>query len=114
MRYPAAAGTKFASESVEVTVTQRSSGGGVTTYPVTVADTEYGTVTASHKRASRSTLITITAAPDLGFALESLTVLDSRGEEIALTDKGDGKYTFTMPASRVTVEAELRPRAPAL
>ena len=109
VRYPAAAGTKFASESVEVTVTQRSSGGGVTTYPVTVADTEYGTVTASHKRASRSTLITITAAPDLGFALESLTVLDSRGEEITLTDKGDGKYTFTMPASRVTVEASFAP-----
>ena len=109
VRYPAAAGTKFASESVEVTVTRRSSGGGVTTYPVTVADTEYGTVTASHKRASRSTLITITAAPDLGFALESLTVLDSRGEEITLTDKGDGKYTFTMPASRVTVEASFAP-----
>ena len=109
VRYPAAAGTKFASESVEVTVTQRSSGGGVTTYPVTVADTEHGTVTASHKRASRSTLITITATPDLGYELESLTVLDSRGEEITLTDKGDGKYTFTMPASKVTVEASFLP-----
>ena len=108
VRYPAAAGTKFASESVEVTVTRRSSGG-VTTYPVTVADTEYGTVTASHKRASRSTLITITATPDLGYELESLTVLDSRGEEITLTDKGDGKYTFTMPASKVTVEASFLP-----
>ena len=105
VRYPAAAGTKFASESVEVTVTRRSSGG-VTTYPVTVADTEYGTVTASHKRASRSTLITITATPDLGYELESLTVLDSRGEEITLTDKGDGKYTFTMPGGKVTVSAE--------
>ena len=81
----------------------------MTTYPVTVADTEYGTVTASHKRASRSTLITITATPDLGYELESLTVLDSRGEEITLTDKGDGKYTFTMPASKVTVEASFLP-----
>ncbi|MFR8127379.1 MAG: S-layer homology domain-containing protein, partial [Acutalibacter sp.] len=53
--------------------------------------------------------VTITAAPDTGFALESLTVLDSRGNEIALTDKGDGKYTFTMPASRVTVEASFTP-----
>lgn len=104
VRYPAAAGTKFASESVEVTVTRRSSGG-VTTYPVTVADTEYGTVTASHKRASRSTLITITVTPETGYELENLTVLDSRGNEIALTDKGDGKYTFTMPRSAVTVEA---------
>ena len=108
VRYPAAAGTKFASESVEVTVTRRSSGG-VTTYPVTVADTEYGTVTASHKRASRSTLITITVTPETGYELENLTVLDSRGNEIALTDKGDGKYTFTMPASKVTVEASFLP-----
>ena len=46
---------------------------------------------------------------DLGYELESLTVLDNRGEEITLTDKGDGKYTFTMPASRVTVEASFVP-----
>ena len=109
VRYPAAAGTKFASESVEVTVTRRSSGGGVTTYPVTVADTEHGTVTASHKRASRSTLITITVTPETGYELESLTVLDSWGEEITLTDKGDGKYTFTMPSGRVTVDATFTP-----
>ena len=109
VRYPAAAGTKFASESVEVTVTRRSSGGGVTTYPVTVADTEHGTVTASHKRASRSTLITITVTPETGYELESLTVLDSWGEEITLTDKGNGNYTFTMPSGRVTVDATFTP-----
>ena len=109
VRYPAAAGTKFASESVEVTVTRSSSGGGVTTYPVTVADTEHGTVTASHKRASRSTLITITVTPETGYELESLTVLDSWGEEITLTDKGNGNYTFTMPSGRVTVDATFTP-----
>ena len=107
VRYPAAAGSKFASESVEVTVTRRSSGGGVTTYPVTVADTEHGTVTASHKRASRSTLITITVTPETGYELESLTVLDSWGEEITLTDNGN--YTFTMPSGRVTVDATFTP-----
>ena len=79
------------------------------TYAVTVPETPGGTVTVSPSRASSGRTVTITAAPDTGFALESLTVLDSRGNEIALTDKGGGKYTFTMPASRVTVEASFTP-----
>ena len=79
------------------------------TYAVTAPETTGGTVTVSPSRASSGRTVTITAAPDLGFALESLTVLDSRGNEIALTGKGDGKYTFTMPASRVTVEASFAP-----
>ena len=79
------------------------------TYAVTTPETTGGTVTVSPSRASRGRTVTITATPDLGYELESLTVLDSRGNEIALTDKGDGKYTFTMPASRVTVEASFAP-----
>lgn len=79
------------------------------TYAVTTPETPGGTVTVSPSRASSGRTVTITAAPDTGFALESLTVLDSRGNEIALTDQGDGKYTFTMPASRVTVEASFAP-----
>ena len=79
------------------------------TYAVTTPETTGGTVTVSPSRASSGRTVTITAAPDTGFALESLTVLDSRGNEIALTDKGDGKYTFTMPASRVTVQASFAP-----
>ena len=79
------------------------------TYAVTTPETTGGTVTVSPSRASSGRTVTIIATPDLGFALESLTVLDSRGNEIALTDKGNGKYTFTMPASRVTVEASFTP-----
>ena len=79
------------------------------TYAVTTPETTGGTVTVSPSRASSGRTVTITATPDLGYELESLTVLDSRGNEIALTDKGDGKYTFTMPASRVTVEASFTP-----
>lgn len=79
------------------------------TYAVTTPETTGGTVTVSPSRASRGHAVTITATPDLGYELESLIVLDSRDNEIALTDKGDGKYTFTMPASRVTVEASFTP-----
>ena len=84
------------------------------TYAVTTPETTGGTVTVSPSRASSGRTVTITAAPDTGFALESLTVLDSRGNEIALTDKGDGKYTFTMPARPCDGGGQLRPRAPAL
>ncbi len=86
----------------------RNSSGG-STYTITTPETPGGTVTVSPSRASSGRTVTITATPDLGYELESLTVLDSRGNEIALTDKGDGKYTFTMPASRVTVEASFTP-----
>ena len=87
-------------------------GGGPTTYAVTAPDVENGTVRVSPSRASRGTTVTITVTPDEGYELESLTVLDSRDNEITLTDKGDGKYTFTMPSGRVTVEASFAEIAP--
>ena len=101
-----------ASITVSFTVEQRSSGGGSTTYAVTAPDAENGTVRVSPSRASRGTTVTITVTPDEGYELESLTVLDSRDNEITLTDKGDGKYTFTMPSGRVTVEASFAEIAP--
>ena len=86
----------------------RNSSGG-STYTITTPETPGGTVTVSPTRASRGRTVTITATPDLGFTLESLTVLDSRGLPLELTNKGNGKYTFTMPSSRVTVEATFTP-----
>ena len=79
------------------------------TYAVTVPDTTGGTVEVSPSRASSGRRVTITTQPAPGYELESLTVLDSRGSEIALTDKGDGKFTFTMPSRKVTVEASFAP-----
>ena len=81
-----------------------SSGGGVTTYPITVKSAKNGDVTASHKTASKGTTVTLTVDPDKGYVLDTLTVLDGKDKEIKLTEK-NGKYTFTMPASKVTVEA---------
>ena len=85
-----------------------SSGGGggssVSTYSVTVGKTENGSVSISPKSASRGSTVTITVTPDKGYVLETLTVLDKNDKEIKLTEK-NGKYTFTMPASKVTVKA---------
>ena len=81
-----------------------STGGGVTTYPITVKSAKNGDVTASHKSAAKGTTITLTVDPDKGYVLDTLTVLDGKDKEIKLTEK-NGKYTFTMPASKVEIQA---------
>ena len=92
------------------TFTRRSSsgGGGSVSIPDTKIPTgiyEHGTVTVSPESASKGDTVTITATPDKGYTLESLTVLDKDGKALALTDKGGGRYTFTMPAGKITVKA---------
>ena len=89
-----------------------SSGGGSSSgvfspsYPVITPDkTENGTVTVSTKYATSGSSVTITVKPDDGFKLDELTVIDKNGNELKLTDKGNGKYTFTMPASKVEINA---------
>ena len=85
-----------------------SSGGGSSSpsYSVTTpGKTENGTVTVSPRSAEKGDTVTITAKPDSGYQLDDLTVTDKNGKELKLTDKGNGKYTFTMPASKVEVNA---------
>ena len=85
---------------------RKSSGGGSSSpsYSVTIPNkTENGTVTVSPRSAEKGDTVTITAKPDSGYQLDDLTVTDKNGKELKLTDKGNGKYTFTMPASKVTV-----------
>lgn len=95
-----------------------SSGGGggggssVTTYAITVKSAKNGTVTASHKSAAKDTAVTLTVTPDKGYVLDTLTVLDSKDKAVKLIEK-NGKYTFTMPAGKVTVSAAFKAAAPA-
>ena len=86
-------------------------GGGATTYAITVKSAKNGDVTASHKSASKGTAVTLTVDPDKGYVLDTLTVLDGKDKEIKLTEK-NGKYTFTMPDSKVTVAATFKASAP--
>ena len=74
------------------------------TYPITVKDSKNGSASSSHKSASSGTTVTITVMPDKGYTLETLTVTDKNGKEVKLTEK-NGKYTFTMPASKVEINA---------
>ena len=75
------------------------------TYAVSAPTAENGKIAVSPRYAERGERVTVTLTPDEGFELESLTVTDSRGNELTLTDKGDGRYTFTMPARRVEIKA---------
>ena len=80
----------------------------VASYPITVLNAKNGTVAASHKTAPKGATITLTVAPDKGFAMDGLAVVDGAGAAIKLTDMGNGKYTFIMPASKVTVEGSFK------
>lgn len=87
-----------------------SSGGGSSSssrrYDVSAPSVKHGDVTVSPKSASKGDTVTITVKPDSGYELDTLTVKDASGSKIKVKDKGDGKFTFTMPASKVTVSAE--------
>jgi uncharacterized repeat protein (TIGR02543 family) len=111
------------SATCTVTVSRRSSGGGSGSsgssgdYAVSVDAGKHGSVTVSPKRADKGDTITLTVKPDKGYELDQLTVTDKSGDRVKLKDKGNGKFTFTMPTSKVLVEAsfkliETEPEAP--
>ena len=75
-------------------------------YAVGIPDkTENGSVSVSPKNASQGDRVTVTVKPDAGYELDSLKVFDKNGKELELTDKGDGRFTFIMPAGKVEVKA---------
>ena len=75
------------------------------TYAVSAPAAENGKIAVSPRYAERGERVTITVKPDSGYRLDDLTVTDKNGKELKLTDKGNGKYTFTMPASKVEINA---------
>lgn len=64
-----------------------------------------GKITSSVSRATKGTTVTITVKPDAGYQLEELEVLDKNGEPLPLKELANGKFSFQMPDSKVTVQA---------
>mgnify|MGYP000622739459 CR=1 FL=1 len=85
-----------------------SGGSSVPTYSATVNKAENGSVAVSPKNASEGATVTVTPKPDTGYELDKLAVTDKDGKKVKLTDKGNGKFTFEMPASKVTVKATFK------
>ena len=111
--YCAACGRYFADSTGAKEITKADtvipkrhfSGSSSSSYPITVPDkTENGSVAVSPKTASKGSTVTISVTPDSGYVLETISVTDKNGNDLKLTDKGNGKYTFTMPASKVEVK----------
>ena len=86
-------------------------GGSVTrpTYPPNILETEHGTVTVSPARPHQGDRVTITTQPDEGYKLGEITVTRPNGQKVTLTPAGDGKYTFTQPGVKVTIDVTFVP-----
>ena len=98
---------KDATETFSYTKPSSSSSGGSssgkTTYKVTTSAVNNGGVNASPSNAEKGATITLTLSPDKGYKLDKLTVTDGSGKTVSTVKKSDTVYTFTMPASAVTV-----------
>ena len=81
-------------------------GGSSVSKKVSVNSTKNGSVSISPSYPSKGNKVTLTAKPNSGYVLDSIKVLDSKGNEIELTKVDDNKYTFIMPDGKVTVDAK--------
>ena len=101
-------------DTYDIVYSRPSSGSGssVTTYAVNVTTATNGTVTADKKTAAKGATVTVTATPSTGYVVDKITVVDKDGKAVDVTAK-DGKYSFVMPASAVTVTATFKAETPA-
>ena len=89
----------------------RNSSGGSSdpTYSITLPSrVTGGELKLSRRYAEKGETVTISAIPDEGYELDTLTITDSKGNEIDPTHKGGNEYTFKMPAGRVEIEVSFR------
>lgn len=77
-------------------------------YLITVDKTTGGKVTVNPGRADKGDEVTITVKPNDGYELDQLSVTDKDGDSVKVTNKGNGKYTFTMPGSQITIKATFK------
>ncbi len=75
------------------------------TYPITIADTDNGTVSTNLTNASAGATITITAEPDEGYSVGRVVVTGPDGR-LDVTRVNATTYTFKMPEGDVEVEVE--------
>ena len=93
----------------KLTVNRRSFGGGSSSSNSsgntisTSGKSDNGSISTDKPTAKKGDTVTVTVTPQDGYKLDKLIVTDSKGNTLTVTDKGDNKYTFTMPSSKVTV-----------
>lgn len=88
---------------VSVTYKGRSHHSSSTSNTVSASTASNGKVSLDKSTAKKGDKVTVTVTPDAGYQLDKLTVTDAKGKTVDVTDKGNGKFTFTMPEGKVTV-----------
>ena len=89
-------------------LTRSGGGGGETTYPPTILETEHGAVTVDPTHPRQGDPVTITAQPDEGYEVGEVTVTRSDGSQVELTENSDGTWGFTQPGESVTIAVTFR------
>lgn len=79
-----------------------------TTYIITTETPENGKVTTSETSLAAGKTFTVTATPNDGYELDTITVTDAEGKSVAATN--ESTHTYKMPASNVTVSATFAPK----
>ena len=99
-----------ASDTCVVSVTYKgsshhssSSSSSSTSNTVSASTASNGKVSLDKSTAKKGDTVTVTVTPDAGYQLDKLTITDAKGKTVDVTDKGNGKYTFTMPEGKVTI-----------
>lgn len=87
--------------------------GSTSTWSITLSQATGGTLTSNVTRAAQGATVTLTAAPESGYVLKTLTVTTAAGKTVSLSSQGNGRYTFTMPAAKVTATATFAPESTA-
>jgi hypothetical protein len=74
-----------------------------TPHDINIEEPENGTVNANRNEAVENAVVVITATPEDGYEVAGVKVADKNGKEIPVHDNGNGKFSFVMPDSPVTV-----------
>jgi hypothetical protein len=87
-----------------------SNGGGTSSYMVSISTVSDGTFTVSPTYAKKGDTVTITAKPDEGYMLDTLTVKNNAGDTVTLMKKNEEQYTFVMPSQNVIITGSFKPK----
>ena len=94
-------------KSCKVSVTYKGSShhSSSTSNTVSASTASNGKVSLDKSTAKKGDTVTVTVTPNAGYQLDKLTVTDAKGKTVDVTKKSDGKFTFTMPDSKVEIKA---------
>lgn len=79
---------------------------------VTIDDPEGGDVEISDENPEAGDTVTITPVPDDGKEVDKVVVKDENGNEVPVTDNGDGTYSYVQPDGDVTIEVTFKDEEP--